>query len=124
MQLNLEKEFPTDDFSTDVYSSILALQQESVWFNYQNRLLHYDFKNKKLLRKIDLTKWNPHQILLEKRTIWLISKNDGQLYGLDFEPDQQTADKIQAIANYYKCALPDPKMIEAAKASQRNYRNK
>lgn len=109
LQLYLEKEFPTDNFSTDTYRSILALQPESVWFCYQNFLIQYDFINKKRLRKVDLTKWNPHKIVLENRTIWLISGNDGQLYGLDFEPDQQTADKIQAIADHYKCTEPDPK---------------
>ncbi|MCI9843365.1 hypothetical protein [Flavobacterium pectinovorum] len=124
LQLDLEKEFPTDDFYQDAYCDILAFDSESVWFNYQNHLLHYDFRNKKLLRKVDLTKWNPYQIVLEGRTIWLISKTDGQLYGLDFEPDQQTADKIQAIANYYKCTEPDLKKIEAMKAAQEKLKNK
>lgn len=123
LQLYLEKEFPTDDFSNDAYRSILALQPENVWFCYQNFLIQYDFVNKKRLRKVDLTKWNPHQVLLENRTIWLLSGNNGQLYGLDFEPDQQTADKLQAIANHYKCIEPDPKMIEAAKAAQEKFKN-
>lgn len=123
LQLHLEKEFPTDDFSTDTYRSILALQPESVWFCYQNFLIQYDFINKKRLRKVDLTKWNPQQILLENRTMWLISGNNGQLYGFDFEPDQQTADKIKAIADHYKCTEPDPKKIEAAKAAQEKFKN-
>lgn len=124
LQLHLEKEFPTDDFSTDTYRSILAFQPESVWFCYQNFLIQYDFVNKKRLRKVDLTKWNPHQVLLENRTIWLLSGNNGQLYGLDFEPDQQTADKLQAIADHYKCTEPDAKKIEAAKMAQKKLKNK
>lgn len=123
LQLNLEKEFPTDDFDQDAYSNILALEPESVWFSYQNHLLHYDFINKKLLRKVDLAKWNPHQIVLENRQIWLISKNDGQLYGLDFEPNQRTADEIEARAKQNVCTEPDPKKIEAARAAQEKFKN-
>lgn len=123
LQLDLEKEFPTDDFSTDSYRSILALQSESIWFCYQNFLIQYDFIKKKRLRKVDLRYLNPHQVLLENRTIWLLSGNNGQLYGLDFEPDQQTADKIQAIADHYKCTEPDAKKIEAAKAAQEKIKN-
>jgi len=124
LQLHLEKEFPTDDFSTDTYRNILAFQPESVWFCYQNFLIQYDFIKKKLLRKVDLRYLNPYRVLLENRTIWLISGNNGQLYGLDFEPDQQTADKLQAIANHYKCTEPDPKKIEAAKAAQEKLKKK
>lgn len=123
LQLHLEKEFPTDDFSTDSYRSILALQPESVWFCYQNFLIQYDFIKKKCLRKVDLKAWNPHQVLLENRTIWLISGNNGQLYGLDFEPDQKTADQIEAIANHYKCTEQNLKKIEAAKAAQEKLKN-
>lgn|GEM_PF-1216220 len=124
LNLDLEAEFPTDNFSYDAYSKIVETQPESVWFCYQNYLLHYNFKNKKLLRKVDLTKWNPYQIILENRTIWLISKNDGQLYALDFEPDQPTADFIKAKAEMEReIHNPKPidyKKIEAAKAAQEN----
>nr|WP_315200217.1 PQQ-binding-like beta-propeller repeat protein [uncultured Flavobacterium sp.] len=127
LQLNLQKEFPTDDFDQDAYSGILALQPESVWFCFQNFLIHYDFKNNNRLRKVNLSKWNPHQILLENRTIWLISKNDGQLYGLDFEPDQKTADEIAAKTRMdferYGCDVPDQKKIEATKKAQEKFKN-
>lgn len=86
--MHLETEFPTDSFAYDAYSKIVETHPESIWFYYQNYFIHYDFKNKRVLRKIDLTKWNPYQLFLEDRTIWLISKNDGQPYKLDFEPDQ------------------------------------
>jgi outer membrane protein assembly factor BamB len=126
--LNLEKEFAADNFDPDLYTAILDTTPESVWFCYQNLLVHYDFKNKKNLRKADLSKWNPHQILLENRTIWLISKNDGQLYALDFEPNQRMADEIEARARMdferNRCDVPDQKMIEAAKAAQEKFQIK
>lgn len=121
--LDLETLVSVDHFYSAAYSEILEVNQENVWFYYQNHLLNYDFVNSKLLRKVDLTKWNPLQIALENRTIWLLSGNNGQLYGLDFEPDQQTADKIEAIANHYKCTEPDPKKIEAMKAAQEKLKN-
>lgn len=128
LQLDMEVEFPTDNFAYDSYSTVIKTQPESVWFCYQNYLLHYNFKNKKLLRKVDLTKWNPYQIILENRTIWLISKNDGQLYGLDFEADQKTADCINVKAEMEREMRnpkpPDKKKIEAAKAAEEKYNNK
>jgi outer membrane protein assembly factor BamB len=128
LQFNLEKEFPADNFEQDAYSGILVLQSESVWFCYQNFIIQYDFKNDKRLRKVDLSKWNPHQVVLENRIIWLISKNDGQLYALDFEPDQRTADEIEAKARMdferYRCDVPDQKRIELIKAAQEKYKSK
>ena len=124
LQLALEKEFPTKNFDQNAFSGIVVLQTESVWLCYQNFLIHYDFTHQKRLRKVDLTQWNPHQLIVENRTIWLLSKNDGQLYGLDFEPNQRTADEIEVKANHYKCIEPDPKMIEAAKAAQEKFKNK
>lgn len=124
LQLDLETMFPIDNFDYSIYNSILTINPERIWFCYQNQLIHYDFKNNKLLRKVDLTKWNPHQVLLENRTIWLISKNDGQLYGLDFEPDQKKAYEIEARAKQNICTEPDPKMIEAAKAVREKFKTR
>lgn len=118
LQLDLGAAFAIDNFEYSVYYNILTINPESIWFCYQNQLIHYDFKNKKLLRKVDLNPWNPHQVVVENRTIWLISKNDGQLYGLDFEPDQRQADEVAARANQNICTEPDPKKIEAAKEIQ------
>ena len=128
LQLDLEKEIPVPDFDPYAYNAILESSAESLWFYYQNHLLHYDFKNKKRLRKVDLTKWNPHQIAVENRTIWLLSKNDGQLYKLDFEPDQKTADRLEFKAKMdferHRCSEPDPKMVEAIKAAQEEFQKR
>ncbi|WDO12245.1 PQQ-binding-like beta-propeller repeat protein [Flavobacterium sp. WW92] len=115
-------------FDPDDAGAILTTNAESVWLYCQKQLIHYDFKNSKLLRKLDLTSWNPHQVRVDGRTIWLISKNDGQLYGLDFEPDQQTADRLRVQAErQWEINNPkpvDPKKIEAAKAAQEKLKNK
>lgn len=115
LQLDLEKLVSMDDFDPYASSWILETSAESIWFYYQFHLIHYDFKNNKVLRKVNLTKWNAHEVLLENKKIYLISKNDNQLYSLDFEPDQRTADMIEAKIKYYRCTVPDPKKIEAAR---------
>lgn len=121
LQLDLEKILSVTNFDSSAYNTILEINPQSVWFCYQSYLIHYDFRNKKILREVDLTQWNPHQIVLEDKTIWLISKNDGQLYALDFERDYKTSQMIKAKADYYKCTPPDPKKAEAAKAAQKEY---
>jgi hypothetical protein len=128
LQLHLQTAFPTDNFTPDAYTTTIEIHPESVWFYYQNYLIHYDFMRNKLLRKVDLTPWKPNRVELDNRTIWLISKNDGQLYGLDFEPDQKTADFIKAKAEREReinnPKPPDKKKIEAAKAAQQKFKNK
>ncbi|WP_073371326.1 outer membrane protein assembly factor BamB family protein [Flavobacterium fluvii] len=127
-EIKLDEVLSLPEDQLGIYIEIFKAEENTVWFFYRNNLVNYDFKNDKLLRKVDLSSWNPHQIILENRTIWLISKNDGKLYGLDFEPDKKTADTIEAKArmereiNNPKPA--DPKKIEAAKAAQEKMKNK
>ncbi|HQZ25295.1 MAG TPA: PQQ-binding-like beta-propeller repeat protein [Flavobacterium sp.] len=69
---------------TDVndYTEILKVEENTVWFFYENILGVYDFKNKKTTKAYDLTQWNPHQVVLDGNTLWLIAGNDGELVGL------------------------------------------
>ncbi len=124
--LDMATAFSIENGTYESYNAILRTAAESVWLCYQNYLLHYDFVNKKLLRKLDLNRWSPHQLLIENKRIWMISKNDGQLYGLDFEPDKKTADFITAKAEMERDRNnprpPDKKKIEAAKAAQENFK--
>lgn len=124
VKLDLGTLVSIDSFYSGAYVEILEVSPENIWFYCQNHLVNYDFRNKNMLRKVDLTKWDAQQIALENRTIWLISNNNGQLYGLDFEPNQRTADEIEARAKQNRCTEPDPKKIEAAKAAQEKLKNK
>lgn len=84
----------TSSYNENAPFKIVKADDETVWFLYQNHLIHYDFKHKKLLRNANLEKWQPRQVLMDNRTIWLISKNDGQIYALDFERNEdRTAEK-------------------------------
>lgn len=122
--LNLDLENIVSPDLEDNYAvcKIVKITDETVWIMYENHLMHYDFKNKKLLRNVSLSNWKPYQLILDEKTIWLISSNDGQLYALDFEPDGVVAERIakeKAIENHYKCNLPNQEKIDAAKEIQK-----
>ncbi|WDF46433.1 hypothetical protein PQ459_16210 [Chryseobacterium sp. KACC 21268] len=124
--LNLDLENIVSPDLEDNYAvcKIVKITDETVWIMYENHLMHYDFKNKKILRNVSLTNWKPYQLILDERTIWLISSNDGQLYALDFEPDGVVAEKMareKAIQDQMRCDFPDPKRIEAARAAKEKF---
>ncbi len=67
---------------SDAFAKILKADDANVWVLYSNKLLVIQYKKQKLLQTIDLQKWMPHQAVLDGNRLWLISKNDGLLYGL------------------------------------------
>jgi hypothetical protein len=109
------------------YFELLKVKNNCIWFFYQNILAVYDYKNKKVIKTVDLTKWNPHQIMLDDNNLWLISKNDGQLYGLQLAETEEVLDKKAAIARREKelaCTKPDPERVAAEKAAKEKLKNK
>ncbi|MFH6987889.1 hypothetical protein ACHRVW_09100 [Flavobacterium collinsii] len=127
LQLDLETAFPTDHFTNDAYAAILETHPGTVWFYYQKYLIHYDFKDRRCLRKVDLMFWNPHQLVVDNRTIWLISKNDGQLYALDFEPNDEIDINIKrkkAMQDRLRCEQPNEEKIRAMKEAQEKFKRK
>ena len=67
---------------SDAFAKILKADDANVWVLYNNKLLVLQYKKQKLLQTIDLQSWLPHQAVLDGNRLWLISKNDGLLYGL------------------------------------------
>lgn len=65
------------------YTEILKVEENTVWFIYENILGVYDFQKNKTIKAYDLSSWNPHQVVLDGNKLWLISRNDGELVGLD-----------------------------------------
>lgn len=127
LQLDLETLVSPDEYENESLLAILSSENERIWFVYQNHLIHYDVKKEKMLRNVYLNNWQPHQVILDGRNIWLISKNDGQLYHLDFEPEEDLNREIQrkkAIAEHLRCDTPNPKKIRAAKAAEEKFDNK
>lgn len=72
------------DIDNDFYD-ILKIESDTVWFFNQNFLILYDFKKNKLITSYDLTSWNPHKLVLDEQHVWVVSKEDGQLYKLTLE---------------------------------------
>ena len=70
------------DLVDNVNSKLLKADDESIWILHADHLLQYNQKTKKLLRQINLTAWQPQQVLFDGENIWLISGKDGLLYGI------------------------------------------
>ncbi|KUJ51054.1 PQQ-binding-like beta-propeller repeat protein [Chryseobacterium sp. JAH] len=121
LQVDLETVVPTEEYENDALSTILDTDNKQLWFVHQNHLIHFDIKKEKVVRNVYLNKWRPHQLIVDQKTIWLISKNDGQLYKLDFEPDEELDRKIKrdkAIHDRLRCDQPDPEKVKAAKKAK------
>ena len=65
-------------------SQLLAANEETVTFVYLNQLMIYNFKLGKVEKQLDLSSFDPYQLLLDKGKLWLISRNDGLLYGFTY----------------------------------------
>jgi predicted XRE-type DNA-binding protein len=83
-KIDLTKHIKNSSESNNEIIEILKISENEIHFFYKNNLIIYEINKKKIIKLYDLTNWNVHQILLDSdiSKIWLISKNDGQLYGL------------------------------------------
>lgn len=69
----------------DFPAKILHANDETVAILYDNHLVIYDHNDKKLLKLVDLSQWEPHQAIFDESKLWLISRKDGLLYGLNID---------------------------------------
>ena len=67
------------DFGT---GQILKADKDMVWLMYNEHLVVFNYIKKKPIKIIDLQKWAPHNPVIDENRLWLISRNDGLLYGL------------------------------------------
>lgn len=124
-EIKLEEIIPITEKQVSNYTSILKVEDNTVWFFYQNILAVYDFKNGQLIKTYDLSQWNVHQAILDENNFWLISRKDGQLVGVELNDDKKAADlmevkiEMQRKINNHK---PDLKKIEAAKAAESKFK--
>ena len=121
-EINLDTLLTTQERNSIEYKEILQINENTIWFLYKNLVVVYDYINNKTIKTTDLSAYNPHQVALDNNQIWLISKNDGQLIGLDLEPDTKTTTMIEAKAKRQSeinnCNTTDVKIIQAAKKAQ------
>ncbi len=64
---------------------ILKIENNTIWLFYKDVLVVYDFEKNQIIKEQDFSYWSAHQVMLDKNNIWLISRNDGQLYGFTLE---------------------------------------
>lgn len=126
-KIDLEDIIISLDNNYSIYKTILKVENNTIWFIINNRIVNYDFHNKKVNAAFDVSKWNPHQLILEQNLCYLISRKDGQLYVLNLDFDKKAIDmqnakiKMQKEINNYK---PDLKKVKAAKEAEKNYTKK
>ena len=124
-EIKLQEILKLDENQVSNYKEILKVEENTVWFFSYNILTVYDFENNKTLQTFDLNQWNPHQTVLDGNNLWLMSRNDGELIGLELNDDKKEADLIevkidmQRKTNNFK---PDLKKIEAAKAAESKFK--
>ena len=121
-EINLDTLLNTQEKSLIDYKEILKINENTIWILYKNLVVVYDYINNKTIKTTELTAYNPHQVALDNNQIWLISKNDGQLIGLDQEPDTKTTTMNEAKAKRQSeinnCNTADDKKIQATKRAQ------
>jgi hypothetical protein len=126
-KVEIQKLIQLPDEGENEYLEILKIETEKVWFFYQNLLVHFDFKKNKVVKTYDLTKWNTHQVVFDNTNLWLISKNDGQLYSLQLELTQKEKDEKIARLKKEKeqgYTKPDKTRMEAQKAAEEKYKSR
>jgi hypothetical protein len=100
--LEIDKEIDIDEIVTlpekaiNGYREILKIDDTSIWFFYKNLIVVYDYINYKLINTIDVSSWRPHQVVFDDTQVWLISKNDGQLFGLELDATKATIKEVKA----------------------------
>ena len=68
--------------SEDGIKKILKADDKRVWLMFNNWLVVYNYNDKRPEQQLNLSEWQPHQVVLDGERLWLISKKDGLLYGL------------------------------------------
>lgn len=83
-KINFLDLIPSLETESNLFKNSIKIEGNDFWFFYENNLVCYDLKTKKTKKIINLSKWNVHQLILENDNsfAWIISKNDGQLYGI------------------------------------------
>jgi hypothetical protein len=86
-EIEISKIFKLPENKTSDYREILKVEGNTIWFFYENTLVAYDFKINKTIKTYNLSAWRPHQVLLDGTKVWLISRNTGELVGLELNKE-------------------------------------
>lgn len=119
-EINVDEMVTLPEKSVNGYREILKIDDTTIWFFYKNLIVVYDYINYKLINTIDVSTWRPHQVVVEDTQLWLISKNDGQLVGLELDPKKATMleEKAKKLSEINKCNTTDVKKTQATKRAK------
>ncbi|MCG2612875.1 hypothetical protein LZZ85_01240 [Terrimonas sp. NA20] len=80
--IRLDAWFKDKEFDEYAIKSIIETNDEKIWLLLNNHVISYNHKAKKLETQLDLSNWEPHQVVIDEDRIWFISKKDGLLYAV------------------------------------------
>ncbi|HEX2630821.1 MAG TPA: hypothetical protein VHM26_17520 [Chitinophagaceae bacterium] len=69
--------------SEGAVKKILKADDKRVWLLYNNWFVVYNYNDKKLEKELSLSQWEPHQAVVDDQRLWIISRKDGLLYGVN-----------------------------------------
>jgi hypothetical protein len=120
IEINIDEIVTLPEKAINDYREILKIDDNTIWFCYKNLIVVYDYINYKTLTTIDLSSWRPHQVVFDDTQLWLISKNDAQLVGLELDPKKATIieAKVKMQSEINNCNTTDVKKTQAAKKAQ------
>ena len=72
-----------EEIYTQGEAKILQGDDTLAWILYGDHLMVYNHQKQTLVKAIDLKAWEPHQALLDGNRLWVVSRKDGLLYGLN-----------------------------------------
>jgi hypothetical protein len=90
---NLKKKFSgsidklSEEIEMDEYAKCKLLKADDtfVWLLHNNKLITFNYKKKSVVKVMDLEEWEPHQLVMDDKRLWVISRKDGLLYGLQLD---------------------------------------
>ncbi|CAN1548425.1 Pyrrolo-quinoline quinone repeat [Flavobacteriaceae bacterium] len=119
-EINIDEIVTLPEKAINGYREILKIDDSTIWFFYKNLVVVYDYINYQTLKTIDVSSWRPHQVVLENTQLWLISENDGQLVGLELDPEKATMieEKAKKLSEINKCNTTEIKKIQVTKRAK------
>jgi len=84
-KIAIDKIITLPETGVNEYREILKADDTILWFYYKNIVVVYDYKRNKTVKTYDLGSWDAHQVVLDGNNLWLITKENGELVGVELE---------------------------------------
>jgi len=81
--IKIDKDITLPETIANDYKEILKADDHFVWFYYENSVVIYNYKKNKTVKTYDIGSWDAHQAILDGNNLWLITKENGELVGVE-----------------------------------------